>query len=124
MTRLCDQRARINFDPKLESDKDREIEIETNELTRAFNMASKKLMRLGKHAEGAADVNENKVVKNIMHASARRLNELSMDFRKRQKQYLGARKRLLDGSGFSSILGAAEGGGAGGERDEGFTDAR
>ena len=123
MTRLCDQRARINFDPKAEAEKDREIEIETNELTRTFNAAAKRLARLGRHAENAADANENKVVKNIMHASARRLNELSLDFRKRQKQYLGARKRLLDGSGFGSILGAAEGGG-GAERDEGFTDAQ
>ena len=123
MTRLCDQRAKIAFDPKMEAEKDREIEIETNELTRTFNAAAKRLSRLGKHAESAADANENKVVKNIMHASARRLNELSLDFRKRQKQYLGARKRLLDGSGFGSILGAAEGGG-GAERDEGFTDAQ
>ena len=124
MTRLCDQRAKIAFDPKMEAEKDREIEIETNELTRTFNAAAKRLSRLGKHAESAADANENKVVKNIMHASARRLNELSLDFRKRQKQYLGARKRLLDGSGFGSILGAAEGGGGAGERDEGFTDAQ
>ena len=123
LTRFCDQRARINFDPKLESEKDREIEIVTNELTRSFNIAAKRLSRLGKHAEGAADVNENKVVKNIIRSSAARLNELSLDFRKRQKQYLGMRKRLLDGSGFGSILGNGEGGG-GGERDEGFTDAQ
>jgi syntaxin 16 len=125
LTRLCDQRARIQFDPKLEGEKDREIEVVTNEITRSIHTGAKRLSRLGKHAESAVDASENKVVKNIITASARRLNELSLDFRKRQKQYLGARKRQMDGSGFGSILGAAGGGGeGGGDRDEGFTDAQ
>jgi syntaxin 16 len=125
MNRLCDQRARIQFDPKLEGEKDREIEIVTTEITRSIHTGAKRLSRLGKHAESAADASELKVIRNIITVSARRLNELSLDFRKRQKQYLGARKRQMDGGGFGSILGGGGGGGSGsGERDEGFTDAQ
>jgi syntaxin 16 len=123
LSRFCEQRQRINFDPKAEAEKDREIEIVTNEVTRSFNIAAKRIGRLKKHGEDAADGNEKKVVDNILRSCASRLNELSMDFRKQQKVYLGHRKRVLDGSGFGSILGAgADGGGGGGERDEGFTD--
>jgi len=122
LNRFCEQRQRINFDPKAESEKDREIEIVTGEITRAFNSSSKKIGRLKRHAEDAADVNERKVVDNILRSCASRLNELSMDFRNRQKQYLGHRKRMLDGSGFGSILGTGADGGGSMERDEGFTD--
>lgn len=121
MTRLCDQRAKTASDPKMEAEKDSEIEVEISELTRAFHAAAKWLLRLQKHADFAADVNESKVVRNMIRASARHLHEQSLDFR---KQYLSARKRLLDGSGFVSILGAAEGGGGAGKRDKGFADTQ
>ena len=123
MTRLCDQRAKTASDPKMEPEKDSdsEIEIEISVLTLAFHAAAKWLSRLLKHADFAADANESKVVRNMIRASARHLHELSLAFR---KQYLSARKRLLDGSGFVSILGAAEGGGGAGKRDKGFADTQ
>ena len=122
--RLCDQRAStINFDPKANAEKDREIEVVIVELTRTFNAAAKRLERLNRLVSiGCADTQEIKLLGYIVSGSARRKRDLLMDF---FKQCLRARKQLLDGSGSGSILGATEGGGGGSsaELKEGITDA-
>ena len=121
--RAHDQRMRINFDPAAEAEKDREIEILTNEITRTCNLCAARVKRLTKMADTSSDAAEKKVVQNIIRSCATRLNELSIEFRQKQKAYLGHRKRVQEGSGFGSILGGGGGGGGGaGERDEGFTD--
>jgi syntaxin 16 len=104
----------------LEAEKDREIEILTNEITRTCNICAGRVKRLTKMADSSSDAAEKKVVQNIVRSCATRLNDLSKAFREKQKVYLGHRKRVTQDSGFGSIMGG--GGGGGGERDEGFTD--
>jgi syntaxin 16 len=113
------KRMLINFDSVLEAEKDREIEILTNEITRTCNLCAGRVKRLTKMADSSSDAAEKKVVQNIVRSCATRLNDLSKVFREKQRVYLGHRKRVTQDSGFGSIMG---GGGGGGERDEGFTD--
>ena len=120
--RLIDQRARINFDPQLEAEKDREIELQSQEITRACGLASRKIGELNR--VHTADATEFKMLKNIITRSAKQLSDLTLDFRKKQKQYLGRRKRMLDGSGFGSILGGGGGSGGAEDEDQGFTEGQ
>lgn len=119
-----DQRLKIGFDPSAEQEKEREIEILTNDITRTFNLAAAKLKRIARQGDNAADGTESKVIKNIQRSLATRLHDLSTNFRTMQKSYLGQMRSMREGQSFKSLLGNSNAGGSGGDndRDLGFTD--
>jgi leucyl aminopeptidase (aminopeptidase T) len=73
-------RLRITFDPAAEEQKEREVQILTNEITRYFNAVGGKLKRLANFDSGAEEA-EIKLRKNIQRGLATRLHDLSTEFR-------------------------------------------
>ncbi|GMI62312.1 hypothetical protein ScalyP_jg5326 [Parmales sp. scaly parma] len=77
---------RINAVFEDSTDRDYEIESLTKAITGKFRDAEKCLKKIGKVAN--LTESEQKVRSNIQRSMAKKLQELSLDFRKSQKQYL------------------------------------
>lgn len=100
-----------------QQEKEREVDIMTSAITRAFNVSGNKLKRIANATEGAADA-ELKIRRNVQRGLATRLHDLSMEFKGMQKVYIGhlSRQRQREGIGSMFDTEAPE------DTDEGFTD--
>jgi syntaxin 16 len=113
-----------NFDEF--SGEDAKVEVLTQEITRLFKRCEKSLQALS--ASQAADPGDGKVRQNVVRSMAADLQKLSMDFRRKQKDYLTKLKQLQDrgpgGDVFGDLTGGGggEGEGGGSSYDVGFTD--
>jgi len=95
-------RLLVRFDD-MEGAKDREIDILTKQITDKFREAERKLMqRIGNVKEGGADVT---VRKNIQRQLAQQLQQLSLSFRKSQKEYMTRLKSQKGGGELDGLLG-------------------
>ena len=113
-----------NFDEF--SGEDAKVEVLTQEVTRLFKRCEKNLQALSAARPGA-DAGDVKVRQNVVRAMAAELQKQSVDFRRRQKDYLQKLKQLQDrgpgGDVFGEITGASSGGaGEDSSYDTGFTD--
>jgi hypothetical protein len=107
-----------------EADQDAQIETLTAEVARVLHVAGAKVKRLAPPKDrppppSAAAAAELAVRSNIQRGLAQRLNDLSRDFRSKQKAYLGELGRLNGGASFAALTGddgagAGASGGAGG----------
>ena len=113
-----------NFDEF--SGEDAKVEVLTQEITRLFKRCEKSLQALS--ASQATDPGDGKVRQNVVRSMAADLQKLSMDFRRKQKDYLTKLKQLQDrgpgGDVFGDLTGGGggEGEGGGSSYDVGFTD--
>ena len=113
-----------NFDEF--SGEDAKVEVLTQEITRLFKRCEKSLQALS--ASQATDPGDGKVRQNVVRSMAADLQKLSMDFRRKQKDYLTKLKQLQDrgpgGDVFGDLTGGAGGDGESGSSsyDVGFTD--
>ncbi len=110
-----------NFDEF--SGEDAKVEVLTQEVTRLFKRCEKNLQALS--AARGPDAGDAKVRQNVVRMMAAELQKQSIEFRKKQKDYLQKLKQLQDrgpgGDVFGDITGS--GGGAGGDDyDPGFND--
>ncbi len=110
-----------NFDEF--SGEDAKVEVLTQEVTRLFKRCEKNLQALA--AARGPDAGDAKVRQNVVRMMAAELQKQSIEFRKKQKDYLQKLKQLQDrgpgGDVFGDITGS--GGGAGGDDyDPGFND--
>ena len=81
-----------NFDEF--SGEDAKVEVLTQEITHLFKRTEKSLMALG--AKKGGDEGDAKVRQNVVRALAADLQKLSIDFRKKQKDYLQKLKLTQD----------------------------
>jgi syntaxin 16 len=93
-------RLMVRFDDETDGARDREIDKLTAEITKSMHYAKNQLDQIGKGSGNGGD--EDAVCKNIQKTIALRLQTLSMNFRKSQKQYLERLK--LQKSGKSPIF--------------------
>ena len=99
-------RLRITFDPREEELKEQEIQILTSEITRLFAIVGSKLKRLANFDAGAEEA-EVKLRKNIQRGVATRLHDMSTEFRKDQKHYIGTIKKLRAGDSLDKMFGGS-----------------
>ena len=115
-----------------DDDSGTEVEVMTVEITRMFKRAERRVKQL--EAFGGSD-EDQKVRKNVVMKLASQLRNLSMDFRKMQKQYLARLKAKEGGGKGGSSLdvfdemqtgrgGTDDGMYDGGDDDVGFTDGQ
>jgi syntaxin 16 len=112
-----------NFDEF--SGEDAKVEVLTQEITRLFKRCEKSLQALS--ASQATDPGDAKVRQNVVRSMAADLQKLSMDFRRKQKDYLTKLKQLQDRGPGGDVFGEISGGGGEGEGgsssyDVGFSD--
>ena len=114
-----------NFDEF--SGEDAKVEVLTQEITRLFKRCEKNLTALA--GSKGADAGDAKVRQNVVRMMAAELQKLSVDFRRKQKDYLQKLKQLQDrgpgGDVFGEITGAGSsgaGGSGGADYDPGFSD--
>mmetsp|Transcript_8668 Transcript_8668/g.27290 ORF Transcript_8668/g.27290 Transcript_8668/m.27290 type:complete len:295 (+) Transcript_8668:11-895(+) len=103
---LHKRRLMVSFDDT-EMHADRDIDLMTRDITKTFRMAEEKLQRFSTRAPGVSDA-ESSVRKNIQRSLAQTLQQLSMAFRRSQKEYLTQLKSQKQGAGSVDILGADE----------------
>ena len=112
-----------NFDEF--SGEDARVEVLTQEITRMFKRCEKNLTALA--ASKGSDAGDAKVRQNVVRSMAAELQKQSVDFRKKQKDYLQKLKQLQDrgpgGDVFGEITGAGSGGGDA-DYDPGFSDVQ
>lgn len=125
LTQLAALHARAllpNFDEF--SGEDAKVEVLTQEVTRLFKRCEKNLQALS--AAGSSDAGDAKVRQNVVRSQAGELQKLSIDFRRKQKDYLQKLKQLQDrgpgGDVFGEITGSGSGDADGGSYDVGFSD--
>ncbi len=110
-----------NFDEF--SGEDAKVEVLTQEVTRLFKRCEKNLQALA--ASKGSDEGDAKVRQNVVRMMAAELQKQSVEFRKKQKDYLQKLKQLQDrgpgGDVFGDITGSS-GGGGDADYDTGFTD--
>ena len=82
-----------NFDEF--SGEDAKVEVLTQEVTRLFKRCEKNLQALSAARPGA-DAGDVKVRQNVVRAMAAELQKQSVDFRRKQKDYLQKLKQLQD----------------------------
>lgn len=103
------------------SREDEKVDVLTKEITRLFKRCEKSLQALS--AANTGDEGDAKVRQNVVRSMAAELQQHSMDFRRKQKDYLQKLKQTQDrgpgGDIFGNIGGGDDGGGDGGG---GFTD--
>lgn len=87
-------RLMVRFDDETDGALDREIDDITNKITKTFNFARRQLEQIGQSGDNA---DENAVCKNIQRTVATKLQNLSLNFRKSQKQYLQRLKNQKSG---------------------------
>ncbi len=95
LTQLSALHARAllpNFDEF--SGEDAKVEVLTQEVTRLFKRCEKSLQALS--ASQATDAGDAKVRQNVVRSMAAELQKLSVDFRRKQKDYLQKLKQLQD----------------------------
>ena len=109
-----------NFDEF--SGEDAKVDVLTQEITHLFKRCEKGLTALAGQKSG--DEGDIKVRQNVVRAMAAELQKLSVDFRKKQKDYLQKLKLTQDRGPGGDVFGdVPSGDGAGGEgEDYGFTD--
>lgn len=95
----------ITFDPSAEEAKEQEVQILTAEITRAFNLAGGKLKRMASFDAGS-EATEMKVRTNMQRGLATRLHDLSIAFRKDQKQYIGTITKIRKGQSLQELFGS------------------
>jgi len=123
--KLHESRLRISFDPEAENAKEREIEMQTAEISRGFNRCGARIKRIDDYTAATSDTSQSelKIRANIKRGLATRLHELSTRFREMQKSYIGQMSKLRSSSSIHALIGGGSGAGAGAEdRDTGFTD--
>ena len=112
-------RLMVRFDEESEGETDREIDALTRTITKKFKEAEVKLRDIGKIDNSISD-DEVSVRKNVQRSVANRLQQLSLRFRKLQKEYmihLGVQKQ------YSGFDGSNGGGGAGDEMNTSSSSA-
>jgi syntaxin 16 len=117
LRKLHGQAALTSFDDT--NSKELEIEVVTQEVTRLFREAEKQLQRFG-HQQSATAA-DDKVRRNVQRTLATELQNLSVQFRKQQKQHLNQLRQQKEGVS-GSWLDAGPSGDPGDEYDPGFSD--
>jgi len=95
MTRLDEShrnRLMVRIDDEMEGATDREIDILTRALTKKFREAEVKLKEIGKKDKKSATNEDMSVRLNVQRSLATKLQTLSLQFRKSQKEYMGKLK--------------------------------
>lgn len=88
-------RLMITFDDdKTDAVRDKEIDKLTSDIAKTFNYAKAQIEQIGRAGNGT---DEEAVCKNVQKTIAQRLQNLSLNFRKSQKQYLSRLKQLKSG---------------------------
>lgn len=104
----CHSKALLpNFDEF--SGEEQQAEVLTQEITRLFKRCEKSLRILQDIA--SPDANDKKIRMNMSRNYAAQLQKLSVDFRKRQKDYLTKLKALQDRGPGGDVFGDLDGGG-------------
>lgn len=122
-------RLLAQFDDR-ESEKDREIDILTSSITQAMTAAGAKLKVVLGRDKGDKPDPETQVKKNITRAMARKLQDMSHDFRGMQKSYLDQLRKFKGGgsaASFSALIGEptpTPGDVETKEADKGFTNSQ
>lgn len=88
---LHTKRLMVNFDTS-EEEKEHQINMKTKEITDIFHHAEMLLKKFSKDDGQVAQDSEIKVKTNIQRSIAKRLQSLSMSFRRSQKEYMGRLK--------------------------------
>lgn len=92
------ERLKVKFDESEYAAQDRQIEIQTAEITRCFHSSEKKLKRIatqGNPEGGAPLPYQERVVRlNVMRSLAQRVQSQSKDFRQAQKAFLQGLKKM------------------------------
>ena len=122
---LHSQRVGSVFGKNLDNMEGR-IEKMTNSITDEFRVAERHLQAVGKQAAAAMTSDEATVGANVQRSLAKRLEELSVNFRQSQRKYLAevqAQKtgKAPDNLGLWDSGGGGGGGSGGGEGGEFFT---
>ena len=87
-------RLMVRFDDETDGARDREIDELTTKIGRTFNFARRQLEQIG---QSGSNADEEAVCKNIQRTIASRLQNLSLNFRKSQKQYMTRLKHIKSG---------------------------
>lgn len=120
---LHTKRLMVNFDTD-EEEKEYQINMKTKEITDKFHHAETLLKKFSKDDGTLAQASEMKVKTNIQRSIAKRLQSLSMSFRRSQKEYMGRLKnQRADGSAVG-ILDLEEQKPSNDFRDDGFTQSQ
>lgn len=114
----------VNFDTD-EEEKEYQINMKTKEITDKFHHAEMLLKKFSKDDGTLAQASEIKVKTNIQRSIAKRLQSLSMSFRRSQKEYMGRLKnQRADGSGVGILDLEEQKPSSNDFRDDGFTQSQ
>ena len=119
---LHTKRLMVNFDTS-EEEKEYQINMKTKEITDTFHHAEMLLKKFSKDESHQAQDSEIKVKTNIQRSIAKRLQSLSMSFRRSQKEYMGRLKNQKAEASGVGILDLEEQKPSGNDfMDSGFTE--
>jgi len=103
METLQKKRLKVNFESD-ETQQERDIENKTAEITEVFHHAELLLKRFGKQSEDPnLTAAEKTVRRNMQMSMAKKLQELSITFRKTQRNYMGNLQNQKTGGGASNF---------------------
>ena len=81
------------------ADQEQEIEIVTAEITKLFHQSYKNLQLITAYTKQPGSQQEVRLAKNVMHAVASEMQDLSVEFKSSQSVYLKRRKRREEQAG-------------------------